>query len=297
MTENGPKLIEINTNAGQSLYANALYEFKKEKTSYLSRPFEESLKESFLSEAALMGISQPIEAAIVDENVTKQFFYPEMLMFADRFETWGWHPHICDSRAINWKNDRLTYGDASINFVYNRLTDFYLENHPDLLAAYKSGLVCFSPTPFEYDLLANKGRLVEFSAGAALQSLAQDSELRSACEKVLPVTKMTKDFTLEELWKNKKQYFFKPKTSYAGKGVYRGDGIQRKVLQELYPKDYLVQEFLKAPEITIDNEFYKYDVRFYVYKDEIQLVSARVYRGQVTNFRNEGAGICTVQVS
>lgn len=296
MTENGPKLIEINTNAGQSLYVDALYKFKKEDASYLARPFDEAIKESFSSEATLMGCPSKPVAAITDENLAKQFFYPEMLMYADRFEQWGWHPNICDSRVLKWENDRLACGETSIDFVYNRVTDFYFENHPDLKSAYNSGTICFSPTPFEYDLLANKGRLVEFSTGGHLQTLVKNDEEREACEKVLPMTKLTKDFTLDELWKNKKHYFFKPKTSFAGKGVYRGDGIQRKVLEELYSKDYLVQEFLRAPEVSINNENYKYDIRFYAYKDEIQLVSARVYRGQVTNFRTEGNGICTVQL-
>lgn len=297
MTEAGPKLIEINTNAGQSLYVEALYQFKNEDTTYLHRPFEESLREAFINEARLAGLTNPISAAITDDEVTKQFFYPEMLMFADRFESWGWNAYLCDANVLKWSSDSLRCGSNEINFVYNRLTDFYLERHADLKSAFQSDKVCFSPNPFEYDLLANKSRLVEFSSKEYLASLIPDPKCLEACERVLPITRTTKDFTLEELWKNKKQYFFKPKTSFAGKGVYRGDGIQRKVLEDIYTKDYLVQEFLRPPEVVIDNESFKYDVRFYVYQDEIQLASARVYKGQVTNFRSEGAGICTVQMS
>ena len=298
MTEDGPKLIEINTNAGQSLYADALYKFKGESTSYLARSFEESLKESFETEAKLFfgDLTSTVHASIVDEEVKKQFFYPEMLMFLDKFESWGWKANICESHNAKWDGQKLICDGQNTRFVYNRLTDFYLSRHKELENAYQTGTICFSPNPHEYDLLANKSRLVEFSAGGHLLSLVPNEDLRQACEKVLPTTKSINSFTFEELWRDKKNYFFKPRTSYAGKGVYRGNGIQRKVLEDIYTKDYLVQEFLKPPETTIENELFKYDVRFYVYRDEIQLVSARVYQGQVTNFRAEGAGICTVQV-
>jgi len=40
----------------------------------------------------------------------------------------------------------------------------------------------------------------------------------------------------------------------------------------------------------------KYDVRCYVYDGQIQLVVARLYQGQTTNFRTPGGGFALVRV-
>lgn len=300
-TESGPKLIEINTNAGQSLYAHFLYEFKGEPTSYLKKPFADSLRESFQNEARLTGVSEKPTAVITDENLEKQFFYPEFSLFADQMEIWGWRPYVCDASALNWQDNTLIYENTPIDFVYNRLTDFYLDKYPSIKKAFESGKVCISPNPHEYDLLANKKRLVDWSNTSKLQELIPDLNYRSACETVISRTAHIRDFKAEDLVKNKKRYFFKPATAFGGKGVYRGESIQRKILDEIMKQDYLVQDYHRPPEIEVDQngmkQKFKYDLRFYVYMDTIQLVSARLYQGQVTNFRAPGSGICTVQLS
>ena len=38
----------------------------------------------------------------------------------------------------------------------------------------------------------------------------------------------------------------------------------------------------------------KLDLRNYVYRGEVQLVSARLYQGQTTNFRTPGGGFAAV---
>jgi hypothetical protein len=40
----------------------------------------------------------------------------------------------------------------------------------------------------------------------------------------------------------------------------------------------------------------KYDVRCYVYDGQVQLVAARLYQGQTTNFRTPGGGFALVRV-
>jgi hypothetical protein len=40
----------------------------------------------------------------------------------------------------------------------------------------------------------------------------------------------------------------------------------------------------------------KYDVRCYVYGGNVQLVAARLYQGQTTNFRTPGGGFALVRV-
>jgi len=40
----------------------------------------------------------------------------------------------------------------------------------------------------------------------------------------------------------------------------------------------------------------KFDVRCYVYDGQLQLVAARLYQGQTTNFRTPGGGFAPVRV-
>jgi hypothetical protein len=41
----------------------------------------------------------------------------------------------------------------------------------------------------------------------------------------------------------------------------------------------------------------KYDLRVYAYAGEIQLLAARLYQGQTTNFRTPGGGFAPVRVA
>lgn len=41
----------------------------------------------------------------------------------------------------------------------------------------------------------------------------------------------------------------------------------------------------------------KMDIRAYVYNSEIQLLAARLYQGQTTNFRTQGGGFAPVFVA
>ena len=40
----------------------------------------------------------------------------------------------------------------------------------------------------------------------------------------------------------------------------------------------------------------KYDVRCYVYDGAIQLIAARLYQGQTTNFRTPGGGFAQIRL-
>ena len=64
---------------------------------------------------------------------------------------------------------------------------------------------------------------------------------------------------------------------------------------------YVAQRMAAPGELTVradDAEpvALKYDVRCYVYDGQVQLVSARLYQGQTTNFRTPGGGFAPVRV-
>ena len=81
-------------------------------------------------------------------------------------------------------------------------------------------------------------------------------------------------------------------------GVLLGEKISRKRFDELPASSTLVQE-LVPPSMTAvpDHEPMKTDLRLYAYRDQILGVTARLYRGQVTNLRTPGGGFARVKLA
>jgi hypothetical protein len=94
--------------------------------------------------------------------------------------------------------------------------------------------------------------------------------------------------------------FFKPAKGYGSKATYRGDKLTKKVFAEILQGDYVAQTLVQPSERQLDVEAervrFKLDMRHYVYKGETQLISARLYQGQTTNFRTLGGGFTQVIV-
>jgi hypothetical protein len=73
------------------------------------------------------------------------------------------------------------------------------------------------------------------------------------------------------------------------------------VFGEIMHGDYVAQKLAPPGERAVcvnDAEavLLKYDVRCYVYDGQVQLVAARLYQGQTTNFRTPGGGFALVRV-
>ena len=65
-------------------------------------------------------------------------------------------------------------------------------------------------------------------------------------------------------------------------------------------EDILIQRFRPAQHVPTDDPRsvlanWKFDLRFYVYEDKIQLTCARIYQGQVTNFSSPMGGFTLVR--
>ena len=101
-----------------------------------------------------------------------------------------------------------------------------------------------------------------------------------------------------DLWGRRNGLFFKPCSGYGGKAAYRGDKITRKVWNEILAGTYVAQEIVLASSrnVAIDGkiESLKADLRCYAYAGQVQLLAARLYRGQTTNFRTPGGGFAPV---
>ena len=281
------KLIEINTNAASSLLVDTLY--KAQELNGVSDFFHKSLKVSFEEEFRLCEkhTSRKVKCiAIIDENYKEQNSYFEFLMFKTLFERWGFTCVLGNPEDFEFNGKSLIYSPnkTEIDFVYNRLTDFYLTGPKSkaLHDAYAAKKVGLSPNPHEYFLLADKSRLVE---------LSKSTDPMWSC---IPKTFSFREFTaIDELWQKRKQFFFKPTSAFGGRGAFKGESISRKLFTDLFDKDYVAQEYVAPPT---HNDL-KWDLRFYVYKNEIQLTAARFYKGQTTNFQTPGTGLGAVVFS
>jgi len=286
--DNKPKLIEINTNASSYTIGNIISVLKYKK-SYIK-----NLKESFEMEINSSGANVQ-HIAIIDENPKEQKLYLEFLIYKEIIQSWGYKCTILDVNNLIFKNDGVyDTENQKIDLIYNRYCDFYLQNDDStqLRHAFLNNQVVLSPNPNEYFFLADKQRMIDLK-NLELENWLNNDEINSI-NNVLLTTLPISALDPEQLWKNKKKYFFKPKNSFGGKSVYRGQGVTKKVFERLLNEETLVQEYVPPPKVNYHDSSWKYDLRVYCYKDKIDQIIARTYKGQTTNANTVGGGISLV---
>ncbi len=100
------------------------------------------------------------------------------------------------------------------------------------------------------------------------------------------------------LWEARRDYVFKPAQGYASRGVYRGDKITRKKWCEIVGEGYLAQRFAEPSQRFLQLAgglaAHKADIRVWTHGFEPVFAAARLYGGQVTGFRGEGAGFAPI---
>jgi len=307
---NGPQLIEINTNAGGvllNLYlAAAQQACCDEVTGFFGgiTRFEdveneliEMFKEEFQSQCPGKALRR---IAIVDNEPSSQFLYPEFLLFQSLFERHGIEAIIAAPKDFTIEEQTLRLGEQKIDLVYNRLTDFYLET-PDsacLPEAYRNGIAVFTPSPHIYALYADKRNLPLLADANQLEGFGVEKEAIVALSNSLPNTVTVTEDNATELWTNRKKLFFKPATGHGSRGAYRGAKLTRRVWQDIIHSDYVAQAMVPPSErqliINGEKRSLKLDIRCVTYNGKIQQLSARLYQGQTTNLRTEGGGLATV---
>ena len=312
LSARGPQLIEINTNAGGALLNAVLARAQRACCREMFTEFEPTadLKnlekvffEMFSEEWRRQRGDDPLgPVAIVDDDPAGQYLYPEMRLFERLFARFGAEAVIADARELIWRDGRLWHDGQPVELVYNRLTDFYLEEpaHAALRAAYEAGAVVLTPHPRAHALYTDKHNLVTLSHDGTLEALGVRAEARAILVAGVPRTESVTPEQLDALWGERRKLFFKPAAGYGSKAAYRGDKLTRRVWQEVVRGEYVAQT-LAAPskrhvEVDSAETELKLDVRAYVYDAAIQLVAARLYEGQTTNFRTPGGGFAPVFV-
>lgn len=306
-------LIEINTNAGGALLNAVLARAQRAccpevgamvPTLANVAAFEQSIVAMFRHEWALSGRTQALASiAIVDEAPEEQYLYPEFLLFQRLFERHGLRVVIADPAALHWRDGRLRHGELAIDLVYNRLTDFYLEQ-PDsatLRQAYLQQAVVLTPHPQAHALYADKRHLALFSDAARLQALGVPEATQQILLAHVPRTEVVGAADAQRLWDARRSLFFKPVAGFGSRAAYRGDKLTRRVWRDILAGDYVAQAIVAPGERTIDDpdsagtaKTMKFDLRAYSYGGAVQWVAARMYQGQTTNFRTPGGGFAPV---
>lgn len=306
----GVRLIEINTNAGGAFLNVAMMQAQQACCigigDLLGAPvaaegIESRLLAMFRKEWALArGDKILTRIAIVDVMPSTQYLYPEFLLFKELMESDGVEVVIADPSELTLTGNTLRHANGMVNMVYNRLTDFYfdLPEHQQLREAYINDASVFSPHPRAHALHANKRNLILLSDADRLTQWRIPQETIDLLMQHVPKTVALEEANADSLWKDRKNWFFKPASGFGSRGAYRGDKITTKVFAEIRQGDYVAQKLVppsgRMTRLQTGDAELKLDVRAYAYDAEVQLFAARLYQGQTTNFRTPGGGFAPV---
>ena len=303
----GPKLIEINTNAGGALLNALLARAQRACCEDVARlvngpipaaDLEHRLFDMFQAEWRAAGrAGMPARIAIVDEAPREQFLYPEFLLFAQLFRRFGVDAAVLSPEELRFEDGVLRDARGRIDFVYNRLTDFPLSapGNAALRDAYLADAIVLSPHPRAHALYADKRNLSLLTDGARLRAWGVDEAMIEVLLQGIARTRLVTASDAETLWSERRKLFFKPAAGYGGKAAYRGEKLTKRVWAEIVQGTCVAQELVAPSERSVSAEVaLKADIRNYVYAGDVQLLAARLYQGQTTNFRTPGGGFAPI---
>ncbi len=310
LDDSGPRLIEVNTNAGGAFINAMLAKAQKACCSEIERgiiamqaeDFDTQALNVFTAEWRLQrGADAPRRVAIIDDQPKEQYLYPEFVLARQLLRRQGIDAVIGDAAALAYDAGKLLFDGQEIDLVYNRLVDFSLAepHHAALAAAYKDGAVVVTPNPHNHAIYAAKRNLTLLSDQTWLRAAGLSDELRTRLAGIPKTTLVTPE-NLDTMWADRKNLFFKPLSGHGGKAVYRGDKVTKSVWADIAGGGYVAQAFAAPGQrmIKLDGAPVqrKMDIRLYTYAGQDLLTAARLYQGQTTNFRTAGGGFAPVFV-
>ncbi len=304
--EAGPHLIEVNTNAGGAFLNAVLARAQKHCCGgSVSVPgidkFDAAVVAQFESEWRFQrGTGRPECIAIIDQQPDEQYLYPEFRLAQELFRKNGIEALIISPLELSYESGALYAGDRRIDMIYNRLVDFALEapEHAALRAAWLDGGAVITPNPSAHALYADKRNLSEWSDAALLGRWGLGTADVASLQGGVPRTVLVTSDNADDLWRERKQWFFKPVAGYGSRGAYRGSKLTRGTFAQIAANDYIAQAYKPPSEraVLVDGQkqMLKVDVRLYTYRGQLLLAAARLYQGQTTNFRTPGGGFAPV---
>ena len=296
LTPEGPKLIEINTNAG-GLLLNALLARSQGEND------GEAERETLAMFQTVWGERTPRRLVIVDSDPARQYLAPEFHLFCRRFAALGIDARIADPAELTWDGEHLRHAREIVDMVYDRLTDFALAapEHAALAAAYRANAVILTPHPHAHALYADKRNLCLLSDPGWLLREGLAADLCQTLQAGVPPARLVRAEDAESLWQTRKRRFFKLVDGFGGRAAYRGNKLSHRAFGEILKGRYIVQDFVPpaicrfTPPGADAAQEWKFDLRAYVFEGRIQLFAARLYQGQITNMRTPGGGFALVK--
>jgi hypothetical protein len=312
ITDGGPRLIEVNTNAGGA-FLNVLLARSQQtccpkglgSADYETPPaFDDKISHMFVDEwRRQRGDAALARIAIVDDTPEQQFLFPEFQLAKALLRRQGIETLIADPARLVAAGDGLSIDGQLIDLVYNRLVDFAFAEprHATLRNAYAAGGVVVTPNPHVHALFADKRNLAVLSDPTKLRAWGLAPAALSVLTDGVPKTRIVSAENAEELWRGRNQLFFKPAGGHGSKAAYRGDKITRKVWASITSGSYVAQSFAPASVRSISGEpehaELKVDIRLYTYAGSVLLGAARLYQGQTTNMRTPGGGFAPILIA
>ena len=302
----GAHLIEINSNAGGAFLNDLLLQSQRGVAMPGEAAAADNLEQVFLdmfrNEWRLERGDAPLQTiVIVDEQPLEQYLYPEFVLAQRLFERAGITALIADPLELESRADGLYCRERKVDLVYNRLTDFSLQQHLTLRRAYLDGQAVLTPHPHAYARYADKRNLALLTDADRLRAMGVADEVIAVLQAGIPQTRLVQAEDAEHWWPQRKQWFFKPAQGFGSKGTYRGASMTQRVFAEIRGGGYVAQRMALPGERMVCAEgaepvALKSDVRCYVYDGKVQLIVARLYQGQTTNFRTMGGGFAQVRI-
>jgi len=313
--DDGPRLIEINTNAGGALLNAALARAHRDccepmqglmdASSDLTH-INQAFVDMFRGEWQAQRGTQPLRSVLITDDAPQaQYLAPEFALARQLFLAHGINAAVGDARELLWKDGALWHPalpGVAVDLVYNRLTDFSLSDpsHEALRSAYVAGAAVVTPHPRAHALFADKRNLITLGDDALLASWGVSAEDRRILQAVVPHTEVVTAAHADALWARRRQLFFKPVAGYGAKAAYRGDKLTRGVWAGILAGGFIAQALVPPSERLVDVDGVptrlKLDLRAYTWRGRVQLLAARTYTGQTTNFRTAGGGFSPVVV-
>ncbi len=143
-------------------------------------------------------------------------------------------------------------------------------------------------------MIGDKNRMVDWWRDGFLSFLSQEKQ--SLIHAVVPKTHLLSEYDRDQAWAERKQWVLKPAARHGGKGVLLGKGMSRKRFDALDANTTVMQQLVPASRIEIDDRSFKFDIRLYMYGQQLIAMAGRAWSGQITNFREEGSGWTPIQV-
>lgn len=297
LTDAGPRLIEVNTNAGGAALALRACQGEPQLTPSLERRFRQMFQGEWHDFSAG---DRPLRSLVIlDEAPSQQALYPEMQRFSAWLMAAGIAVHIVDPAELVADEHGVSLAGQSVDMIYNRHCDFYLEDAAmaGIRRAYLARKVCLTPNPSVYGLLADKRRLTLWCQADKMAQLGlKDAEIE-LLQRLIPNSRLLAGLEGDQVWAERKGLVLKPVARYGSKGVLLGKGMSRKRFAELDPALTLVQDLVPPSQITDgDGNSFKVDLRLYAWRNRALGIAARLYQGQVTNLHTVGGGFAAVEL-